>query len=112
MDKIKKILLMENKVFEWIHVGTLVIIFIISIILSIEIYWNVRHKIENEEPLNNIEIIEDNDTDETQSKTYEDEEVLINPGKGWILYNNKETDKYNDVISVGYTRVDWSDIEE
>lgn len=28
-----------------------------------------------------------------------------------MLYNRNETDKYNDIISIGYTRIDWCDIE-
>jgi hypothetical protein len=39
-----------------------------------------------------------------------DNAMLLNPGKGWVQYYG--TDKYtNDFISVGYTRLCWSDVE-
>jgi hypothetical protein len=39
-----------------------------------------------------------------------DDTMLLNPGKGWVQYYG--TDKYTkDLISVGYTRCCWSDVE-
>ena len=111
MEKIKKILLMENKLFEKLHIISITSLIIVAIFLAVEIYLNNIIKKNDEPPLENIEVLEDTDKDTTITKTYDNQEVLLNPGKGWVLYNSKETDKYNDVISIGYTRIDWCDIE-
>ena len=111
MGKIKKILQKENKIFEILHVISIVCLLVIVLVIAIEYYRNNKKNSNNNNWLDDIEIDENNDTDTTSSKTYDSQEILLNPGKGFVLYNVKETNKYDDVINVGYTRISWSIVE-
>lgn len=111
MGKIKKILQKENKIFEILHVISIVCLLVIVLVIAIEYYRNNKKNSNNNNWLDDIEIDENNDTDTTSSKTYDSQEILLNPGKGFVLYNGKETNKYDDVINVGYTRISWSIVE-
>ncbi len=110
--EIKEILLMENKIFTSIHTIALILIFSIIILISILKY--TIDKIDSDEQKNFLEDIkteEDSSTDKTTSTPYDKEEVLLNPGKGMVYRKTKNNSKYNDIISVGYHRFNWSDIE-
>lgn len=61
--------------------------------------------------LKSIEIVENEELSTTISTTYDTEDVLLNPGKGMVLNGTKNKKNYNSVVSVGYTRFNWSDIE-
>ena len=89
MKKIKEILLMENKIFEIIHITSIILIFLVAILIAIE--SNMLNKIKAEKEnnlLQKIEIIEDTETNTVKSNTQSNEEVLINPRKRYcILWN-------------------------
>lgn len=108
-NKIKRILVLENKIFEIIHVISIICIFILALIIAIEIYLSNKMKSDNSDNLlENIEIVEDTDT--TTSNTYDSEEVLLNPGKGFVLRDSLDA-TCDDMISVVYYRMGWSTIE-
>ena len=110
MEKIKKILLMENKIFQVLHITSIILIIIFAIFIAVEYFININLKAENENNLlDDIEIVDDAD-DTTISKTYESEEVLLNPGKGFVLRDSLD-DSCDDMVSVVYYRVGWSTIE-
>lgn len=112
IKKIKEILLMENRIFTTIHTIALILIFAIIILISILKY--TIDKIDSEEQKNFLEDIkteEDSSTDKTTSTPYDNEKVLVNPGKGMVYRKIKNNSKYNDIISIGYYRFNWSDIE-
>lgn len=112
MEKIKKILLMENKAFEIIHVISLICIFVLAISIAIEKILISKMEVDdNNNFLEEIEIIEDTNTDTIISNTHDSNEVLLNPGKGMVYYGTKNNSQYNDIVSVGYTRFNWCDIE-
>ena len=110
-DKIKRTLKLENVIFEKLHVISILCILLLVLFIAIEYYLNYKSNPNNNNWLDDIEIVEEPDTDTTISNTYDNQEVLLNPGKGWILYSSKESDKYNYIISTGYTRIDWCDVE-
>lgn len=68
------------------------------------------NKFSKKEPIDEVQT--SSNGDETESFTNDTGEVLLNPGKGWVLYNNKESNKYNDIVNIGYTRIDWCDVEK
>lgn len=112
IKKIKEILLMENRIFTTIHTIALILIFAIIILISILKY--TIDKIDLEEQKNLLEDIkteEDSSTDKTTSTPYDNEEVLVNPGKGMVYRKIRNNSKYNDIVSIGYYRFNWSDIE-
>lgn len=112
IKKIKEILLMENRIFTTIHTIALILIFAIIILISILKY--TIDKIDLEEQKNLLEDIkteEDSSTDKTTSTPYDNEEVLLNPGKGMVYYGTKINSRYSNIINVGYTRFNWCDIE-
>ncbi len=82
-----------------------ILIFLLGVLISI-----VYNKFSKKEPIDEVQTISNGD--ETESFTNDTGEVLLNPGKGWVLYNNIESNKYNDVVNIGYTRIDWSDVEK
>lgn len=51
----------------------------------------------------------------TTSRTQDTDEILINPGKGFVFLGYMDLEKYRqdflDIISVGYNRFNWSSIE-
>lgn len=110
MEKLKRILLMENKIFQLLHITSIIFIIILAIIIAIEIYLNNEIKLQNEKNLlEDIEIVDDTD-DITTSRPYESEEVLLNPGKGFALRGSLNKD-YDNIVSVVYYRLHWSEIE-
>lgn len=109
MEKIRKILFLENKVFEILHIISIISIIIFAIFIAIEYYINNNLKAENENNyLDDIEVNDDNDT--TISRTYESEEVLLNPGKGFVIRDSLNSD-YDNILSVVYYRFSWCTIE-
>ena len=107
MEKLKRILLMENKIFQLLHITSIIFIIILAIIIAIEIYLNNEIKLQNEKNLlEDIEIVDDTD-DITTSRPYESEEVLLNPGKGFALRGSLNKD-YDNIVSVVYYRLHWS----
>ena len=107
MKKIKKTITLREKNFEILHRISIISIIIIVIYITIE--YNIKNKVKAKNLLDDIEIVNDiNYT--TISKTYESEEVLLNPGKGFVLRDSLD-DSCDDIISVVYYRVGWSTIE-
>ncbi len=82
-----------------------ILIFLLGVLISI-----VYNKFSKKEPIDEVQT--SSNGDETESFTNDTGEVLLNPGKGWVLYNNKESNKYNDIVNIGYTRIDWCDVEK
>ncbi len=64
-------------------------------------------------PLGEICIFEKGNV--TESRTMDTDEVLINPGKGYVFLGYLDTEEYRedfkDMISVGYNRFGWNKIE-
>ena len=108
---IKSILVSENKIFEKLHVISIACVLIIILVIAIEYYLNSGINTDNKNWLNDIMVDEDNDTSTTESKTYDNDEVLLNPGKGIILFSPKNSASYNYLISTGYNRYNWCEIE-
>lgn len=81
---------------------------IIIVIISIIIFYANN----TENPNNIIESIEiiNGNNNKTTSKTYENEDVLLNPGKGFVLRDSLDN-SCDEVVSVVYYRVGWSTIE-
>ena len=75
----------------------IIVIFIIFIVLGIKY---------SSSPLNAIEVVKSGNN----SVTYisENDEVLINPGKGWVQYQGTED---NVITTVMYERLNWVQIE-
>lgn len=46
----------------------------------------------------------------TKTTTYNNEEVLLNPGKGFVIRDTLNRN-YDDIVSVGYYRTNWDNIE-
>ena len=82
----------------------------LSIFIAIEYYINNKLKAENQNDLLNDIQIDDTDEDTTISKPYESEEVLLNPGKGFVLRDSLDN-SCDNVISTVYFRFGWNDIE-
>jgi hypothetical protein len=53
-------------------------------------------------------------SDTTVSKTYtlNNNEILLNPGKGWILYGTNATQEVKDITSICYDRTAWANVEK
>ena len=95
-------------------------IFLFIIILIIGIYLLRNGSIENliiyvdinnkDDYLAEVEIIEDEETSTTVTTTYDTEDVLLNPGKGFVLRGSMDS-SYDDIVSVVYYRFNWCTIE-
>ena len=95
-------------------------IFLFIIILIIGIYLLRDESIENliiyveisnnNDYLDEVEITEDEEASTTVTTTYDTEDVLLNPGKGFVIRDSMDS-SYDDVVNVVYYRLMWSDIE-
>lgn len=95
-------------------------IFLFIVILIIGIYLLKNGSIENliiyvdinnkDDYLAEVEIVEDEETSTTVTTTYDTEDVLLNPGKGFVLRHSMDS-SYDDVVSIVYYRFNWCDIE-
>lgn len=81
----------------------LILIFIFVFIISIFIVLGIRHK---SNPLNAIKVVKNGSDSVTY--TSENDEVLLNPGKGWVQYQGTED---SEVTSVMYERLNWVQLE-
>ena len=83
------------------YIFSIIILIILLIILKVHIVINTN-------PLNSLEIKAYGD--KTQVITSNNDEVLLNPGKGLVLkdYFNGECD---EITSINYCRIEWSTIE-
>lgn len=88
-----------------ILISLIIIIVIIICIISIQ-----RHNIKKLQP-DGLKGVEITNIDETTISTLKErDEVLINPGKGFVL-QDFSSDGYDDIVAIGYKRYNWSDIE-
>lgn len=109
---IKEILLMENKIFTTIHTVALILVLFMIIVISILKYTTDKINSDSQKNfLDDIYTEEDENTNITVSNTYSSEKVLLNPGKGMVYRRATNNSKYDDIISVGYYRFNWGDIE-
>lgn len=85
-----------------------VLILLLGVLISIAYYTVNRGKL-NKSPLSQVETIANGDN--TETKTFDNEEVLNNPGKGLVLRlpSNKECE---EITSILYYRFKWCDIEK
>ena len=103
MKRINQIYNVERKKLKYVIIGVIIIAIIIIIICYANNKENPNNIIES------IKIINGNDN-KTTSKTYESGDLLLNPGKGFVLRDSLD-DSCDEVVSVVYYRVGWSTIE-
>ena len=83
-------------------------IFILFCIVIVIIIVYCKENIKKQ-PINTIKIINYNSLSE--SIIYDTDEVLLNPGKGLVLRDNRDN-KYNNIVSILYYRFYWKDFEK
>ena len=109
-EKIKRTLKLENIIFEKLHVISIFFILTLVIFISIEYYLNNNSKPNNNNWLDDIVVEEQPDTDTTISNTYDSEEILLNPGKGFV-YSGTLDNSCDNIVNIVYYRFHWNDIE-
>lgn len=78
-------------------------ILVLGVVISITQYLSNKKK-----PIDDIQMSQNEE--DTETKTYDTDDVLCNPGKGLVLRNSMNK-KYDDILSVFYYRFEWSEIE-
>lgn len=109
MEKIKR-RLFRKKNLKRFNIFCISIIVIIIFIINNFYIVNSQKAKKQRNLLSEIEINQDNDTGTNYSYTFDNEDVLINPGKGYVIRDSLNNE-YDDVISVIYYRISWNTIE-
>lgn len=91
-----------NKIIRTIIILAITIL-VLGVVISITQYLTHKKK-----PIDEVQMSQNED--DTVTKTYDTDEVLINPGKGLVLRNSMNKN-YDNILSVFYYRFEWREIE-
>lgn len=88
-------------------IGTFILIAIVFFLLGIMLAITSYFKSKNQ-PIEEVQTLSNGD--DTEMKTYDTGDALLNPGKGFVL-RGASNQKYDDIVNIGYKRFYWKDIE-
>lgn len=103
----KKTITFRKKIYNILYIISIISIIIIAIVITKKYYFGNNIRANNW--IKDIKIVNGKDN-KTNSKTYRNEDVLVNPGKGFVLRDSLE-DSCDNILSVVYYRFGWSTIE-
>jgi len=95
----------KEKIHKKKNIGIILVIVCILLVIGSNL---ISKKEVEKTPLEELDIKKTKET--TNVLTHAEEEVLLNPGKGFVI-RDALTSNYDDIISVGYFRTNWDNIE-